>query len=164
MGLRFMEHFLILTDDPAGTRDWWCKALGFSEGPHPEFGFPVHWLYIGEQDVVHIGKKSYSKHQDSYLDAPGRKAAPGAGSGGTGAIDHVCFNCTGIDDFVGRLEAAGVHFNERQAHNQALYQLFFVEPINDIKVELNFAASEAEKAGRQPTRTAADSAKEKATT
>ena len=32
MGLRFMEHILILTDDPDGTRDWWCKVLGFRSG------------------------------------------------------------------------------------------------------------------------------------
>jgi hypothetical protein len=27
MGVRFLEHILILTDDPAGTRDWWCQTL-----------------------------------------------------------------------------------------------------------------------------------------
>ncbi|MEY4156537.1 MAG: hypothetical protein RJB64_1258, partial [Pseudomonadota bacterium] len=29
MGLRFLEHVLILTHDPEGTRDWFCDNLGF---------------------------------------------------------------------------------------------------------------------------------------
>ena len=153
MGLRFLEHFLILTDNPAATRDWWVDTLGFVEGDHPEFGFPVHWLYIGDQDVVHIGQKNYSEHQNDYLHAPGRQEGNG---GDTGTIDHVCFNCEGIEEFVARLERCGVTFNERQAHNQSLYQLFFVEPINNIKVELNFSAEEAQRAGRLAKRTAAD--------
>ena len=56
MGLRFLEHVLILTHDPEGTRDWFCDNLGFRNGDHPDFGFPVYWLYIGDQDVIHIGK------------------------------------------------------------------------------------------------------------
>jgi hypothetical protein len=68
----------------------------------------------------------------------------------------VCFNCEGIKEFVARLEANGVEFKERQANDGALFQLFFRDPINGIKVELNFAAAEAERAGREPTRTAAD--------
>src|SRR3546814_12855057 len=73
MGLRFLEHILILTHDPEGTRDWFCKNLGFREGYHPEFGFPVYWLYIGEQDVIHIGKARHSEHQDTYLKTPSDK-------------------------------------------------------------------------------------------
>jgi hypothetical protein len=29
MGLRFLEHVLILTHDPEGTRDGFCHNLGF---------------------------------------------------------------------------------------------------------------------------------------
>lgn len=160
MGLRFMEHILILTGDPAGTRDWYCKILGFREGPHPEFGFPVHWLYIGEQDVIHIGKANYSQHQSQYLS----NAGAGGSAVGSGSIDHVCFNCEGIEEFVGRFEANDVEYSERQAHKQALYQLFLRDPINGIKVELNSSAEEAERAGRKPTHTAADAASQDATT
>jgi catechol 2,3-dioxygenase-like lactoylglutathione lyase family enzyme len=37
MGLRFLEHLLILTHDPDATRDWFVQNLGFREGYHPEF-------------------------------------------------------------------------------------------------------------------------------
>lgn len=155
MGLRFMEHILILTHDPPGTRDWWCRVLGLREGDHPDFGFPVHWLYIGDQDVVHIGQANYSEHQSRYLSNP----EDGGAGVGSGSIDHVCFNCEGIAEFAARLKANGVDFVERQAHDQALYQLFCRDPINGIKVELNFAAEEATRAGRKPTRTAADASR-----
>ena len=152
MGVRFMEHILILTPDPDGTRDWWRDVLGLREGDHPDFGFPVHWLYVGDQDVIHIGQKNHSDHQNRYL---ANVEGPGAARD-TGAIDHVCFNCEGIAGFVQRLEAHGVAFQERQANDGALFQLFFRDPINGIKVELNFAAAEAARAGRKPARTAAD--------
>jgi catechol 2,3-dioxygenase-like lactoylglutathione lyase family enzyme len=148
-----MEHILILTHDPDGTRDWFCNNLGFRSGEHPEFGFPVHWLYIGEQDVVHIGKARHSEHQDTYLATPSDQAGvdySAAGAPGSGRIDHVCFNCEGIEEFMARLKANNVEFSERKAHNSDLYQLFMREPINGIKVELNFAAHEAVRIGRMP--------------
>jgi hypothetical protein len=51
------------------------------------------------------------------------------------------------------LTANGVEFSERKAHNSMLYQLFMREPINGIKVELNFAWDEAVKLGRVPAYT-----------
>lgn len=153
MGLKFMEHILILTHDPEGTRDWFCNNLGFRSGDHPDFGFPVYWLYIGDQDVVHIGKARFSEHQDTYLKTPSDLADQdysAAGAPGSGRIDHVCFNCDGINEFIERLNTNGVEFSERKAHNSNLYQLFMREPINGIKVELNFSAAEAVSAGRVP--------------
>jgi catechol 2,3-dioxygenase-like lactoylglutathione lyase family enzyme len=161
MGLKFMEHILILTHDPEGTRDWFCNNLGFRNGYHPEFGFPVYWLYIGKQDVVHIGKTHHSRHQDTYLKTPVDKDDIDygcRGEPGSGHIDHVCFNCENIQEFIDRLNENGTTFSERKAHNSNLYQLFMREPINGIKVELNFAAHEAVEAGRVPewTSTGAD--------
>jgi len=153
MGLRFLEHVLILTHDPDATRDWFCENLGFREGPHPDFGFPVHWLYIGEQDVIHIGKARHSEHQDRYLRTPDDAAPAGepvAGPLGSGRIDHLCLNCEGLEEFVERLGRNGVEFSERKAHDSRLYQLFMREPVNGIKIELNFAWEEAARLGRVP--------------
>lgn len=153
MGLRFLEHILILTHDPEGTRDWFCNNLGFRNGYHPEFGFPVYWLYIGEQDVIHIGKARFSEHQDTYLKTPSDQQGvdyAAVGAPGSGRIDHICLNCEGIEEFMERLTKNGVEFSERKAHNSDLYQLFMREPINGIKVELNFAWHEAARIGRVP--------------
>ena len=105
------------------------------------------------QDVVHIGKARFSEHQDTYLKTPSDLADQdysAAGAPGSGRIDHVCFNCDGINEFIERLNTNGVEFSERKAHNSNLYQLFMREPINGIKVELNFSAAEAVSAGRVP--------------
>jgi catechol 2,3-dioxygenase-like lactoylglutathione lyase family enzyme len=153
MGLRFLEHVLILTHDPQATRDWFVANLGFREGPHPDFGFPVHWLYIGEQDVIHIGKARHSPHQDTYLKAPTDGKGDdfsAAGAPGSGRIDHLCLNCEGMEEFIQRLTGNGVEFSERKAHGSNLYQLFMREPVNGIKIELNFAWHEAARIGRVP--------------
>jgi catechol 2,3-dioxygenase-like lactoylglutathione lyase family enzyme len=145
---------LILTHDPDATRDWFCDNLGFRNGYHPEFGFPVYWLYIGEQDVIHIGKARHSAHQDVYLKTPSDQEGvdyAAAGVPGSGRIDHLCLNCEGIEEFIERLTRNGVEFSERKAHNSNLYQLFMREPVNGIKVELNFAWAEAERIGRVPS-------------
>lgn len=163
MGVRFLEHFLISTDEPEKTRDWWVNNLGMREGWHPEFGFPVYWLYVGKQDVIHIARKKGSAHQNEYMKAPDRSGAHAAGAElttGSGRIDHVCFNCENLPEFVERFDRNGVEFNERQVNDGALYQLFLVEPINGIKIELNFAAEEAKRAGRKPTYTAGSAASE----
>ena len=52
MPLSHLEHFLIQAEDLEATRDWYVRVLGLRDGPHPDFGFPVHWLYIGETDVL----------------------------------------------------------------------------------------------------------------
>src|SRR5690606_33793588 len=108
--------------------------------------------YIGEQDVIHIGKARYSEHQDTYLKTPsdGDRDFTAAGALGSGRIDHICINCEGLEEFIERLTANGVEFSERKAHNSKLYQLFMREPINGIKVELNFPWQEAARLGRVP--------------
>jgi catechol 2,3-dioxygenase-like lactoylglutathione lyase family enzyme len=140
MPLSHIEHFLVAADDIDATRDWYARVLGLTPGPHPEFGFPVHWMYIGDTDVVHIGPSARvaSAAQRAYLG----RTSQDSGSG-TGAIDHIAFRATGLRETLAHLSAQGIRFNQRRANGQALVQLFFHDP-NGVKIELNFAASEAE--------------------
>jgi catechol 2,3-dioxygenase-like lactoylglutathione lyase family enzyme len=149
MPISHLEHFLLQTDDIERTCDWYVRVLGFRIGPSPDFRFPVKWLYLGEQDVIHVceGGAGVSEARKRYL---GQQSEAVRGSG---AIDHVAFRCTGLDEMLARLKASGVEFNERQVDDQALYQVFLFDP-NGVKVELNFAAAEA--AGRRAEVTAAD--------
>lgn len=138
MPLHHLEHFLIQTADIAATRDWYVSVLGFREGEHPDFKFPVCWLYIGAVDVIHItqGGSNVSANRMQYLGQQSNALE------GTGVIDHVAFRCTGLKEMVEHLNAMGVRFNKRQVDDQGLFQLFLIDP-NGIKVELNFASSEA---------------------
>ena len=144
MPLAHIEHYLIAANDMQQTRDWYCNVLGMEEGWHPDFGFPVVWLYLHGADVVHIARNANDAtgQQKAYLG----RIAQDIGSG-TGAIDHIAFRATGLDEMIARLRRHGVEFKERRANGQALYQLFMFDP-NGIKVELNFDAAEAR--GREP--------------
>jgi catechol 2,3-dioxygenase-like lactoylglutathione lyase family enzyme len=142
MPLSHIEHFLVAADDIDATRDWYARVLGMRSGPHPDFGFPVHWMYLGEVDVVHIGPsaKGASENQKKYL---GRTSGKSAQEHGTGAIDHVAFRATGLRAMMAHLENERIAFTRRRANGQALFQLFFHDP-NGIKIELNYDAAEAE--------------------
>ena len=149
MPLSHIEHVLIQTADMAATRDWYVRVLGFRVGPSPDFKFPVCWLYLGEQDVIHVteGGANVSENRKRYVGQDSQATQ------GSGAIDHVAFRCTGLRAMLAHLRAEGVAFRERQVNDQGLYQLFLHDP-NGIKVELNFANAEA--AGLTPELRASD--------
>src|ERR671930_1513737 len=140
MPLSHIEHFLVAAEDIDATRDWYARVLGMKPGPHPEFGFPVHWIYLGELDVVHIGPsaKHAGEIQKKYLGRTSEKSEHG-----TGAIDHIAFRAIGLRDMLAHLKKEKVPFSQRRANGQALFQLFFYDP-NGIKIELNYDAAEAE--------------------
>ena len=139
MPLAHIEHYLIAADDMEATRAWYCSVLGMNEGWHPEFNFPVYWLYLDGKDVVHISQsaKHATENQKTYLG----RGSQNTGAG-TGAIDHIAFRATGLNAMMAHLKRSNVDFKERRANGQALYQLFMLDP-NGIKVELNFDAAEA---------------------
>jgi catechol 2,3-dioxygenase-like lactoylglutathione lyase family enzyme len=138
MPLHHLEHFLIQTADMAATRDWYVSVLGLREGEHPDFKFPVCWMYIGDTDVIHIteGGKNVSENRKRYLGQQSDAVE------GTGVIDHVAFRCSGLEQMMEHLRSAKVPFSKRQVDDQGLFQLFLTDP-NGIKVELNFENAEA---------------------
>ena len=140
MPLSHIEHILVAADDIDATRDWYARVLGMRSGPHPDFGFPVHWMYLGDVDVVHIGPsaRNAGEIQKRYL---GRTSQ--ASAAGTGAIDHIAFRATGLRQMMEHLRREKIDFTQRRANGQALFQLFFHDP-NGVKIELNYAAGEAE--------------------
>lgn len=139
MPLSHLEHFLIQTADIKATRDWYVDVLGFREGPHPDFKFPVVWLYLGDTDVLHLtqGGKNVSENRKAYL---GQQSDAVHGSG---VVDHVAFRCTGLREMMEHLRSRKVEFRQRMVSDQGLFQLFLLDP-NGVKVELNFANAEAE--------------------
>jgi len=138
MPLSHLEHYLIQAEDLEATKDWYVSVLGMRAGAHPDFGFPVHWLYLGERDVLHLtqGGAGVSERRKQYL---GQESQATRGSA---VIDHVAFRSSGLAETIAHLDRLGVAYKERQVDDQGLYQLFLFDP-NGVKVELNFAASEA---------------------
>lgn len=150
MALERIDHYLLQTTDLAATRDWYVKTLGMREGPHPDFKFPVVWLYLGDKDVLHLseGGRDVSENRKRYL---GQESQAERGSG---VIDHVAFAGTGLKQMIAHLTKLGVPFQQRMADDQGLYQLFLKDPVNDVKVELSYANAEARTADLRPELTA----------
>jgi catechol 2,3-dioxygenase-like lactoylglutathione lyase family enzyme len=147
--LSHIEHFLLQTADMDATREWYTKVLGMRVGPSPDFKFPVFWLYLGDKDVVHVtqGGKAVSDNRRQYVGQQSEAVE------GTGVVDHIAFRATGLREMLAHLKSLGVDFKQRQVSDQGLYQLFLFDP-NGVKIELNFANSEAE--GLQPELRASD--------
>src|SRR5215467_12704250 len=99
MPLQHLQHFLIQTGDLEKTKDWYVDVLGMRVGPHPDFKFPVYWLYLGEDDVLHItqGGSQVSQNRMKYL---GQQSTATTGSG---VVDHVAFRATGLLDLIDHL-------------------------------------------------------------
>lgn len=153
MPVDHIQHVLIHSDDPDGTARWFADNIGLRRGDNPDFKVPVIWMYAGDVHAIHIApfpdEGETQRFQERYLG--GRKSEERWGSG---VIDHVAFGCTGLVDMLDRLDRHEAHYLRRQAGDGALFQLFVDGP-NGIRVELNFAAAEAETAGIEPDMTAA---------
>jgi catechol 2,3-dioxygenase-like lactoylglutathione lyase family enzyme len=140
MPISHIEHFLVAADDIDATRDWYARVLGMKPGPHPDFGFPVHWMYLGDADIVHIGPsaRQAGEIQKKFLGRTSQDAGAG-----TGALDHIAFRATGLRGMLEHLKKEKVFFTQRRANGQALFQLFLYDP-NGVKIELNYASEECQ--------------------
>jgi len=151
MPLSYLEHFLVQTADIEKTCDWYERVLGMRRGYTPDFKFPVQWMYIGDHDVIHVteGGAQTSANRKRYLGQQSDALT------GTGVIDHVAFRCVGLKDMIDHLQRLKVPFKQRMVSDQGLYQLFLMDP-NEIKIELNFANTEATALGITPELTASE--------
>ena len=130
MSLGHIEHFLVLSDDMDGTRDWYERVLGLAEGERPPLPFPGYWLYLGDVPAVHVADRSaYEEHAASV----GTGSSALAGS--TGAVDHIAFSASGYDELKERLAAHGVDAVENEVPG-VMRQLFLQDP-NGVRLELN---------------------------
>jgi catechol 2,3-dioxygenase-like lactoylglutathione lyase family enzyme len=94
-------------------------VLDLEEGARPDFGFPGHWLYLGEQAVVHIvGRAAQRRPSDEA------------------ALDHFAFIIDDYEDAVQRLNRHGIAYNAVGVPGTATRQLFLRDP-NGVTIELN---------------------------
>ncbi len=124
MAIDALDHFTLLPADLDASRRFYVEALGLREGDPPRVAFAGAWLDCAAAPVVHlIGDR-------------------GAGAGLTGPLDHVAFRASGLAEMVARLTTRGVEYALRTSPGLGRRQLFVHDP-DGVKVEINFAASEA---------------------
>ena len=134
MSLKTFEHVLILADDLKKTKEFYVDLLGLKDGYSPDFPFPGHWLYLNEDDkaaCIHLAMRKQGDGQDYYI---GKKNNVKSGSG---AIDHVAFNCEDIDSMKEMFDNKSIEYTHRKVPGFPLEQLFVDDP-DGVKVELNF--------------------------
>jgi catechol 2,3-dioxygenase-like lactoylglutathione lyase family enzyme len=119
-----LDHFLVLTDDIDGTRDFWCGALDLQVGERPPLEFPGYWLYAGDVPCVHVADKAaYAAHSERI----GIVAT-------SGPVEHVAFRGDDYEAIVARLEGEGMDAARNAA--PGMRQLFLEDP-NGVKIEIN---------------------------
>ena len=130
------DHYLLFTNDLEKTVEWYSKVLGIKPGPTPEFDVPVHWLYLDNKPIIHAAERNPDNQIESYIGKVDYKE-----EAGSGLIDHIAFNSTGLNKMLKRLDALGVEYTEHRVDTDSRYQIFFFDP-NGVKIELDFKASE----------------------
>ena len=131
------DHYLLFTKDLEKTVDWYSKVLDIKPGPTPDFDVPVHWLYLGDHPIIHAAERSPDNKIESYIGKVDYQQETGSG-----LIDHIAFNSTGLTKMLAKLDSLGVDYTERRVDTNSRYQIFFFDP-NGVKIELDFQASEA---------------------
>jgi catechol 2,3-dioxygenase-like lactoylglutathione lyase family enzyme len=118
-----LDHFLVLTDDSDGTRDFWCEVLALEAGPRPPLEFPGYWLYAGDRPCVHIAERR------AYVAHSGQIGIPAA----TGPVEHVAFDADDREAVARQLARVPAVQNEVPG----VMRQFFVHDPNGVKIEIN---------------------------
>jgi catechol 2,3-dioxygenase-like lactoylglutathione lyase family enzyme len=132
MPLTRLEHYLVLSNNIHGTRDFSCDVLGMAEGFRPELDFPGFWLYVGDIPCIHIAE------WQSYAAWTSKVGIPiSAKAEGTGPVDHIAFNGMGFDEMRTRLADHAITWSEHSLADIGLRQMFLHDP-NGVPIEINF--------------------------
>lgn len=133
MSLTDLNHFLVLTQDIEASRRFYIEALGMRDAPRPWAPFPGAWLAIGAQVCLHLAQ---ANDDPAMLHHFGR--SPGEKLHGSGAVDHIAFNASDLQEFERRLTRQSVPYRRRSIPKSGLEQIFVNDP-DGVTIELNFS-------------------------
>lgn len=123
MPLTEINHVNFRTDRDTmhKLRDFYCDVLGLVVGKRVASRSYGYWLYIGDNDVVHLAE--YRTDEPPALHVHG-------------TYDHVSFTCTDMPAMEENLTAHDVDFSTRKLAN-GVRQINLKDPAGN-GVELNF--------------------------
>jgi catechol 2,3-dioxygenase-like lactoylglutathione lyase family enzyme len=142
MKINRLEHYNIRTTKFDETVKFYDEVLGMKckRAPMAPPDFPASWIYDDSgTPVVHLTPVDPKSPKESYaaIASKFRGVDPDATFHGSGAVDHVAFECEGFDEILGRLEAKKLAFARNEIPGANFRQLFVRDP-NGITLELNF--------------------------
>lgn len=143
MAIDKLAHYSIRTTDLEASRVFYTEILGFRVGYRPPFDFPGIWLYMGEDEreygTVHIIGID-PNNPEGLIKYLGDKSLDSLK--GTGSVDHIAFNATGLAEMRQKLSSRGMAIRERTVPSLNLHQVFLEDP-SGVTIELNYPAAEA---------------------
>lgn len=113
----------------AALRDFYCRILGLRIGDRPPLESKGLWLYAGGAPIVHLVEAS---------EGTGTSAAT-TGSGV--ALDHIAFECSDLEQILGRLATFDVPSAVRVNSVTGQIQLRLEDP-SGLRIELLFPLGE----------------------
>ena len=103
-------------------KDFYCNIVGLTEGPRAGFASYGFWLYIGNNDVLHLAE--YRGEGVPLTNV-------------TTTFDHVSFTCTDMPAMDAHLKANNVTYTTRDIPLIKVKQINFKDPAGN-GIELNF--------------------------
>ena len=141
MAVRRLEHCNIRTTKYAETVKFYDDVLAMKarRAPMAAEGTPPTWIYDdSDAAVIHLTPVDPADPAESYARIVRyRGGEPDAAFEGSGAIDHIAFECEGYEDIAARLRSMKIDFVENAFANFNLRQIFLKDP-NGVTLELNF--------------------------
>jgi catechol 2,3-dioxygenase-like lactoylglutathione lyase family enzyme len=141
MVVRRLEHYNIRTTKFAETVKFYDDALDMQaqRAPMAAADSPATWLYDDSGvAAIHLTPVDPADPAGSYARiAQYRGGEPDAAFQGSGAIDHIAFECENYDEIKSRLQSMNLQFVENSFPNFDLRQIFVKDP-NGVTLELNF--------------------------
>jgi len=116
-----LNHINIETDDVDRSAKFYHEVLGLESRERPEFDRPGHWMYLGDQPIVHIiAPLPENKHLTGSKDA---------------AFSHFALRIKNYEAMRTHLEDQGVPYTEINIPGSDRRQLFIDDP-DGVLVEL----------------------------
>lgn len=106
------------------VRDFYVEVVGLVDGTRPGFGAKGHWLYAGDQAIIHLMQL--------------RDDAPVPEAKGGGSVDHVAFTYSDLAGTERQLGEQDIPYRKNDLSERGMIQLFLTDPTG-LKVELNFS-------------------------
>ena len=116
-----LNHINIETDDVDRSAKFYHEVLGLESRERPEFDRPGHWMYLGDQPIVHI-----------IAPLPENKLLTGSKDA---AFSHFALRIKNYEAMRTHLEDQGVPYTEINIPGSDRRQLFIDDP-DGVLVEL----------------------------
>jgi catechol 2,3-dioxygenase-like lactoylglutathione lyase family enzyme len=144
MMIRKLEHYNIRTTKFEDTVRFYVDVLGMrnDRAPMAPPDFPATWIFDDSGTaVVHLTPVDPADPENSYAKISQYRGGPDLmdppAFRGSGAIDHVAFECEGYGEVLSRLRSAHIPYAETHFAQVNMRQIFIKDP-NGVTLELNF--------------------------